>query len=109
MIKAKELRIGNWVKRDSQPNGFKIDSRSFFIIEQHPDWYDPIPFTPEILEKAGFVDGKKDRFKAGYDSDDFVQQQMSVVFDSTMVKLKHLHRFQNLYFDLTGEELKIEL
>ena len=28
-MKANELRIGNWVKRDAQSDGFQIDSHSF--------------------------------------------------------------------------------
>lgn len=46
-MKASELRIGNWVKRDTQPEGFVIDSRSFMLCEQHLDTYHPIPITEE--------------------------------------------------------------
>jgi hypothetical protein len=49
MIKAKELRIGNWVL-DMYDNKVKVT-----IIDDTVDWAKPIPLTPEILEKSGFV------------------------------------------------------
>lgn len=51
-IEAKDLRIGNWVKRDTQPEGFIIDANSIVTCSLHPAWYEPIPLTPELLEKC---------------------------------------------------------
>ena len=50
-MKANELRIGNWVKRDTQPDGFQIDCMSFTYCEKYNDWYEPIPLTEEWLNK----------------------------------------------------------
>jgi hypothetical protein len=76
---------------------------------------DPIPLTPEWLERRGFKDGwlefnggcqltvHKDgtAVVSGWDS--------ATSGQSVEVPCEYLHQLQNLYFALTGEELKIEL
>lgn len=117
MIKANELRIGNFIKNfkneihcvkeirvdywSNKPGSFQT-----FSFEKS----NGIPLTPEVLEKCGFDEnGKLNHFKIGYDNDDFVKAQMSVQFQDTMIKVKYLHQLQNLYFALTGNELEINL
>lgn len=58
MIKAKDLMIGDWVKSrgkieqvTSVYDGY-ICTDSF--EDSHDYYFDPIPLTPEILEKNGF-------------------------------------------------------
>lgn len=53
-MKANELRIGNWVKRSTQPDGFQIESHSFVVCERDPSMYEPIPLTEEWLVRFGF-------------------------------------------------------
>lgn len=52
MIQASELRIGNWVINYGKHVCIEADD----IVDCHhqPECYDPIPLTPEILEKLGF-------------------------------------------------------
>lgn len=123
-MKNNELRIGNWVFWDEPNTGeieiSRIDSQDFKLIEIHESDYNPIPITPEILEKAGFDIYDKNGIKyilleksllsfiviSGYlilsywDGKKFVDMQTRVQF---------VHQLQNLYFALTGEELPIEL
>lgn len=122
------MRIGNWLMTPG-PLGiepFKVsagfikmvaDSGSFGIVQ-------PIPLTPEILEKAGFVvEGtgsvkkytKLDFEGTGLvtDAEDgvvsvWVQIWSSWEYIDHKARL-YLHQLQNLYFALTGEELNIEL
>lgn len=78
-MKANELMIGNFLRYkqdfpDTHLRGKiakvcgirgRVDVRTIddgkFHESEHPDWLEPIPLTPEILEKNGFVfDGTKD-------------------------------------------------
>jgi hypothetical protein len=70
MIAANELRIRNWVKiggivRKVIDISFLIDTdvmphwEGYLVNSEHEYKLDPIPLTPEILEKCGFdQDGK---------------------------------------------------
>lgn len=82
--------------------------------------FDPIPLTPEWLERCGFVKNTREEWDGpkielehslewftikGYRSDSF----MLMGSEWTMGKPFHyLHQLQNLYFALTGEELTIK-
>lgn len=71
MIDVKELRIGNWVSGQNDPemkvveiSEGSVQLRFFGADEDYGDWsYDdedlkPIPLTPDILEKCGFDKNK---------------------------------------------------
>lgn len=47
------LRKGNWVKRESQPDGFMIEDFSLERIRQGASDYKPIPITKKWLERLG--------------------------------------------------------
>ena len=103
MINANELRIGNWVK----------DSLGYLVIGvnakvEFASAYEPIPLTPEILEKCGaivyeFDNGEQNQYR--------IKERLFVIRDGDIVDygssviIKHLHQLQNLYFALCGEEL----
>jgi hypothetical protein len=135
MIQAKDLRIGNWVKC----GGFKRLYGEFKVAEIYPDQitieqkpYDgftveevePIPLTPEILEKCGFEKGVSEWYNKNYFTDCMEaaeEMQLQVNLKSfrcgiadldfggtnamTAKPIQHLHQLQNLYFALTGQEL----
>lgn len=110
MIKANELRIGNIIMAGGKVTVCEVEDIA--KCKRSPALRHGIPLTPEILEKAGFghngnLHVYKD-FEAGYNNDDFMYGQHSVrIKKSLIVKIKHLHQLQNLYFALTGEELNI--
>jgi len=84
----------------------------------------PIPLTYEMLVRLGF---SKDEYKNGYIGKDFKSGQMTLDFvlsepltkgqwniyytfdllNSRFKSLEYVHQLQNLYFDLTGEELAL--
>lgn len=111
----KELRIGNWVKRDLQPDGFQIDKYSFALFHNHQ--YDPIPLTEEWLVKFGFEKNGDwvqlnfsprmgIRYYNGNSAEcDIIQDDNYIAFKSGHIK--HVHQLQNLYFALTQKELEI--
>lgn len=131
MIQATELRIGNWVMTDNSEYWTReyrhtyteVDIDVLIGVDTKLNLrYDPIPLTPEILEKAGF--GKRPLQKPK-SSDGLIYGLLNttIVYGRTTeggysyfldgyhndVEVLSLHQLQNLYFALTGTELQIEL
>lgn len=123
MIKSNELREGNYVNVVGK-NSFNItgiiqveDIISGCGINMHHDSFahklkdiQPIPLTEEWLIKFGFdpcyfADGGKLSFYRINDSN-FLLPDFTLVWFGT--KIKYVHQLQNLYFALTGEELKTD-
>lgn len=130
-MKIHELRIGNLVKCKTSNDSaiysvIQIDGFGLKVRLSHPrhteftplDRIKPIPLTEEILLKCGFrktnLEGYDVHFKytnpllrsditAIYNSD------FSLKLDGVARGIKYLHRLQNLFFDLTGKELEVEL
>lgn len=146
MIKASELRIGNFIYDDegiiSKVVGFKPFEHSvrcdekegcdLIIITYAQDGqvrgpYDldlnliePIPLTPDWMAKWGF-DWHPEEQVYCIQVGNTVYLEYDVDFNCAIVPEtwrgsslhvwgdnKHLHKLQNIYFDHTGEELKIK-
>jgi hypothetical protein len=134
MIQPNELRIGNWVGHDAswsvvnekEKEGivFQWQDYDFAHVTEGTMSYDsllPIPLTPEILEKCGFVpchpiknfpqytDYRLETVVINYHPDwgfcEFEFGRKDVEERAYLCKVKHLHQLQNLYFALTGTEL----
>jgi hypothetical protein len=109
MIKANELRIGNWVNIGDL-------STTINHIMGDEDYFQPIPLTPEILEKCGFEKvetmGLMEVYQYAGDGleisieNDFYYCNGGYTCD---VRLTSLHQLQKLYYAVTGEELTITL
>ena len=113
-MQLNEIRIGNYFEINTvgQPCPDRLESGLY----QWDNWYDyyefgfnenifkPIPLTEEWLERFGFHNNYRMEWWKGeilYDSG-FVSKEVPA--HGTYVK--HVHQLQNLYFALTGEELK---
>lgn len=113
MIPVNELRIGNKILFSVTGEVITIedghDIQSVFFV---PEDYSPIPLTPEILERAGFINGTK-VIQTSLSTDEFYVDLMDkdAGFNDKRIwfSCKNLHQLQNLYFALTGEELTIKL
>jgi hypothetical protein len=137
MIDAKELRTGNIIH-----NGFKpvivqgVDGEGVILMMRcrgmsipegpHRPEYEweklylgfdealPIPLTPEILEKCGFLAGA-DHMKGQWvfvnGASLFPDGQYFTYLDQRrpLSTVKYLHQLQNLYYRLTGQELEVKL
>lgn len=132
MIKANELRIGNWINGienyfgNGTPKPIQVDSiisdgdkiKVNLVIYEDGETncakdISPIPITDEIMLKCGF------RRDGSYWANNTVNLPiMPTIYNTEMilvpnrscaVMISSLHQLQNLYFALTGEELKIEL
>lgn len=156
MINVKELRIGNFIMDDdgmlAKINGFnpfdhsiRCDEAEGCVIcidvyhELTSKWMmgreadspecNPIPLTPEWLERCGFLQMEY-KYYDGSTAEAFVQKGKRYIIRSMDFKdvspyyamayfpyaqsqnsipseLRYVHQLQNLYFALTGEELTI--
>ena len=118
MIKANELRIGNWVlfiKKITQ-----VESWMFIQGVKH---ITPIPLTPEILEKCGFKADENYDFYFDMQTHGLEIRCMTDGFYPTYIqhpemscdmrqsvsleRINYVHELQNLFFVLHKEELEI--
>lgn len=122
MIHANELRIGNWIIRDDSPEKvYRIegDWEHTAYINGSDDTFDPIPLTPEILEKCGAERKTSDngdrwickgiKIKKSTDRPGRFMVFGNVFITNQVLYIDYLHQYQNLIFCLTGTELTIEL
>ena len=120
-----EIRIGNFVIWRNNDQVFPIEIEHFQMQQfwEHIRCADivGIPLTSEILEKCGFVKGE---IQSGFTrmlvreyrtemQGVFPGQYCIMLYASVPYTLyrrfKYLHELQNLFFAITGEELKINL
>jgi hypothetical protein len=123
MIAPNELRIGNWVEIPSPFNkvvqieaieeeGAKYSEKNalgVLIFRSPYEHINPIPLTPEILERAGFgCRAGNVYYKEGVVDSLIYQYDGFIVWEVNNMVIKYLHWLQNLYFCLTtGKELEI--
>jgi hypothetical protein len=107
-MKAEELRIGNWVYFNGVE--VKIDLDSFHGIATYDclDSYNPIPLTKDWLIRFGF-EGTELMIAKG----NFIYHKGNKTLTWFGVMLLNslwdeVHKFQNLHFALTGEELELK-
>lgn len=138
-MESTELRIGNlvYVKyTDSNDDEHEATTRVLGVHEEavlgdgwrieveavQEDFYEcvcePIKLTEEILLKSGFAEFYKSDFSVKLECIknpifEFVRRNDKDwnlrIKGETHKHIKYLHQLQNLYFALTGTELKIEL
>lgn len=116
----------------------QIKPEHIVTCSDNPKWFKPIPLTENIIEKIGFelydyedigepLEGqendfiilsyKKHKNKYVYYTLDGVSPRLYqfIICRETdnnsfvLAEINYLHQLQNLYFALTGEELKIKL
>lgn len=140
MIKSNELRRGNSLKLIWENGGpeekfikvfgifedtlmYPMDNQDGAYYPESLKQFEPIPLTPEILEKAGFK--ADEEFKEGVlswekdgielltvgmkDNKGHHIPYFGVVYNGARKPLSFVHELQNFWFWFTGEELKIDL
>ncbi len=118
-MKASELRIGNIVRYGA--NNRVLDAELFLQLLKYTTPFDPIPLTEEWLLKFGF-----DKVGIALTSIAIAPLNLPCTFNlpntpfsfcqgklilttgtgDFCVNIEYVHQLQNLYFVLTGEELK---
>ena len=121
-MKANELRIGNKILMEFENSIEVVNSRTIGFIAvsnrtEKPHPFVGIPLSEEILLKCGFTIGMLEcvfhapkeywhvyiSAKEGDSDEKFTFRGLG----ASIVDIKYLHQLQNLYFALTGEELKV--
>lgn len=128
MISENELRIGNYVSKYVNHircvTGVCVDGTVYLtnkencetcMSEYTIDELFPIPITEEWLVKAGFEFINSERlrhneFKTLIAFKHVFKSGFGIVLKDfhALPNVKHVHQLQNLYFALTGEELKFK-
>lgn len=118
-MKSSELRIGNLVNYGGVPSEVSLVDKLFFYCESSrvPTFSEgqdrqaqPIPLTEEWLLMFGFEKTSLHYLKKNgiiiffLNNNEFCE----CFLGSIIVKIKHIHQLQNLYFALTGEELTLK-
>lgn len=114
-MKASDLRIGNLILNGADCE-FKVNHQTIgnFYSAQILGSFKPIPLTEEWLEKLGFIwcDLRNGWIIEISKSNTLLIDGRGNVFIGDDVELDNpileVHQLQNLYFALTGEELKIK-
>lgn len=107
-----EPEIGGWIETTIDPEDL------LHLSSEDDDDYRPIPLTPGWLERFGF----KKRVTVGHSTQWFIglnpinhdwlfdvlwlDNEPAPFYRNGYFMIKHVHQLQNLYFALTGEELK---
>ena len=117
-MKIQELRIGNWFQDKFTSDRFQVilisDEVIVFDYETEKEWQaEPIPLTEEILLKCGFYqeNGVMSYATQDYSSVKITYETLAKYYRlyPYTYRIDYLHQLQNLYFDLTGEELEVKL
>lgn len=117
MIKANEIRIGNYFF-DADGNEKKIDYSDLVSLEITCLHFNPIPLTHEILERFGFevevieapgIEIWNQYSKGKLTISEHLDHYVFVITDNGTVRLNYLHELQNFYYDLNKKELEINL
>jgi hypothetical protein len=134
-MKVNNLRVGNWViDYEAEPNktiywqvetieylnttlGIRFRDGSCWTCEE---FIEPIPLTEEWIVKFGINETKdQDIYRINYVSYHkgtntfnyclgYYYDDQGYV-DNIFKEIKHVHQLQNLYFELTGQELTTHL
>jgi hypothetical protein len=128
MIQATDLRIGNWVNNDDLGNTQvdEIYNNSVVRVWSNADYFyigeesiNPIPLTPDILEKCGFEEVEGNEYYAFFDLEG-VRVYIHKIDGSAFISYGyatldaytnnlHLHQLQNIIYALTNNEITINL
>lgn len=123
-MKAKELRIGNFVWEDYSgemivfgivtgginPRAELRKNERLPAGSYHIDTLQGIKLTSEWLEKLGFSFSSdlSVHYLNGIEVESFYDEEGSFKEEAYGVELRYVHQLQNLYFALTGKELELK-
>lgn len=133
MINPKELRIGNWIASGGFRRQIRGITEGSAYLSPNPnssldfnsfEFLHPIPLTHELLLKIGADYDDHRPFDEFYDFESYYFEcskltNVAIHYSHNNKKfyypkyeiapIEYLHQLQNLFFALTGEELKIKL
>lgn len=127
MIDIKELRIGNWVSacdgsrwmvetiKPETISGYMYSNNLLNDVQEknrsveiHDENLNPIPLSEKLLLKCRF-EPRNSGIKTYYNPLLELDHDFKLMRVDYNIQVKSLHQLQNLYFDLTGQELEVDL
>lgn len=128
MIAANELRIGNLIEKDNviykflslEQNHASTSAYRLYWVETldgklgkyYSTHFNPIPLTPEILEKLGFefdtITFSKSYFLLA-EGDNGFDVWIGGLSKVKLNPIKYVHELQNLFYAITKEELNYSI
>jgi len=124
-MEATELRLNNFViyegeivpviGMENNNNGLFVKIDSATVIDQKK--LKPIALTAEWFSRLGFKEVYRSSTRVRFDLPNYCRFDFDLssnkilegfLFFGNYIKCNYLHQLQNIYFTLTGEELKIE-
>ena len=123
IINVNELRIGNILSINGNAYVFDLSDfhslyeniKNYGALDLYP--WEPIILTQDWMVKFGFMLCDESCTESKSQSDWYwVDSQLPFAIDNinwklqkTKINIKYVHQLQNLYFTLTGKELKIKI
>lgn len=107
MIAATELRIGNQIWSCAKQATITVDEDTFLLMKKDTGFY-PIRLTSESLAKLGFHGAnifRKDNLELEWGN---ASKCFQFRVGEWLIDIETVHHLQNIFFDLTGEELTIK-
>ena len=110
-MNANEFRIGNILYCTDTKQEFELNIYGLLgMVDGRRPSYEPIPLSPEILEKCGFVYRNEHRgvgciMDLGNIASVGILENGFRYLLLWQAPLKYLHQLQNIYFAHFGEEL----
>ena len=113
MIKPQDLRVGNYLETNGnyKPIIWQDIKWCFKLTSEFNEDYKAIPITPEILEKCGF-----EKYEQAHNTWQFNDFAVRIFPDAVVlinfcdgIELKGFHHLQNVVYDLSGVELKLNI
>jgi hypothetical protein len=117
MLQLKELRVGNYIlaNKDGNFKTIAVDPAELIIIQRAGQEnvmdanYLTIDIHPDLLDQLGFVqDGSEWNHPNFYPTCYFSDNDFFVEFNEYRIAKNYLHQLQNIFFDLTEEELVLK-
>ena len=110
MIQSSDLRIGNLLQCAGNDNYFAVTAEDLVLIDSGSSEAKPVPITEYWLVISGF---KKDEVLEFYRNETsgstiIIDKNFICLLGYSHVKIKYVHQLQNLFFALTGKELKMK-
>ncbi len=124
-MEATELRLNNFViyegeivpviGMENSNNGLFVKINSLAAVDHR--MLKPIALTAEWFSRLGFKEVYRSSTRVRFDLPNYCRFDFDLssnkilegfLFFGNYIKCNYLHQLQNIYFTLTGEELKIE-
>lgn len=104
-MKASELRPGNFVLKQDQV--IEVTPEILISFWEKDSDLSPIPIDEQWLKRFGFEEIKYADSKSKWFSDDVLELELkrNGCFIFKTFEIAYVHQFQNVYLDLTGDEL----